>query len=166
MNWRVYFWNRKPSVQGTMRPLIFAYTGIGSSPDPVPRNVQSLTAYVRRFRLCQSASHSLVNWHVGFRNGRSSVQGTARPPRFLYTATDSYTRTGLGAVRTAGIRKCCLHHSASPGLVTWRVHFCTRRPSVQGTVRSPRFVYKASGYLLDIVPRNVQSCTAGVHRCH
>ena len=50
--------------------------------------------------------------------------------------------------------------------MNWRVRFWTLSPSVQGTVRLPRFVYTASGYPPDLLPRNVQRLTAGVQKCH
>ena len=117
VNCRLCFPNHKSSVQGTMRPHMFAYTAISFSPDPVHRNVQNLTACVRRLRLCQSAFHNLVNWHIRFRNRRPSVQYIARPTRFVYTASGTCTCDGLGAVRTTGIRICRLCQSASHGLV-------------------------------------------------
>ena len=58
---------------------------------PSPGNVQSRAAGVQRSRLCQCASHGLVNWHVRFRNRTFSVQGAMGPPRFMYTASGAST---------------------------------------------------------------------------
>ena len=149
-----------------MRPPIFAYTAIGSSPDPVPRNVQSLTACVRRFRLCQRASHSLVNWHVRFRNRRPSVQGTARPPRFVYTASGTCTCEGTGNVqsRTAGVQRRHLRQSVFYGLVNLRVRFRNHTPSIQGATGPHTFVYTASGASTGTGLGAVR--TAGIRKCH
>ena len=108
MNWHLHFVNRTLSVQETTGPPIFAYTGIGSPLDPVLRNVHGLTTCVQRFQLCQSASRSLVKWHVRFRNHTPSVQSTARPPMFVCTASGTCTCECTGNVQshTSGVHRC------------------------------------------------------------
>ena len=108
MKWRVHFWNRSLSVQGTARPHSLVYTVSSTCTCEGTGNVQSRTAGVQRCHLRQIVSYGLVNWRVRFRNHTPSIQGATGPHTFVYTASGASTGTGLGAVRTAGIRKCRL----------------------------------------------------------
>ena len=54
-----------------------------------PGKVQSCIGCVRRCRLCQSASHGFVNWHLRFRICTPSVQGAMGPLRFVYPSSSA-----------------------------------------------------------------------------
>ena len=131
---------------------------------PGPTAIQSRKSGVRRCCLRQSASHGLVNWHVCFSNRTPSVQYTAGPPRFVYTASGTCTGPGPGNVqsRTAGVQRCRLRQSASHHLVNWHMRFRNRTPSVQGAEGPPRFVYTVSGACTG--PRS-RSCTEPYSGC-
>ena len=74
------FFNRTLSVQGTAWPQDLYPQLLAPVRGPGSGNVQSRTVGVRKCRLCQSASHGRVNWHVSFQSCTPSVQGTMVPP--------------------------------------------------------------------------------------
>ena len=158
MNWRVHFWNHRPSIQGITGPLRVEYTASGTCTCEGTGNVQSRTAGVQRCHLRQIVSYGLVNWRVRFRNHTPSIQGATGPHTFVFIASGTCTCEGIGSVhsRTAGVQRCHLRKNASHGLVNWRVHFRNRKLSVQGTTGPPIFAYTAIFSPLDPVPRNVE----------